>query len=246
MHSLREKNLRSAAQKIEGSNYLIALSGAGISKESNVPTFRGADGLWNKYNAMELATPDAFQKNPELVWEWYSWRQNLIKSCDPNPAHYTIAKWERTGLLKSLITQNVDGLHRRAGSKHIFEIHGNLWALKCTACSYGGYIDVPAIGIPRCPSCNNILRPDVVWFGESLNPTMMTQVYTELQKADVCIVIGTSALVHPAASFPITVKQNGGIVIEVNIETTPLTSIADYHVEGKAGEMLPYLDRLIS
>lgn len=240
-----EETLRQAANIIEQSKYLIALTGAGISKESNVPTFRGADGLWKQYDAMQLATPAAFRANPQLVWEWYSWRQGLIDKCEPNPAHRILVKWEQRGILKSLITQNVDGLHRRAGSKNVLEVHGNLWALKCISCRYKGRLMEPASGIPQCPECNMRLRPDVVWFGEPLDHTIIEEVYTQLGKSDVCIVIGTSALVYPAASFPLIVKQNGGRLIEVNIEQTSLTRIADIHLLGKAGEILPTLDSLV-
>jgi NAD-dependent deacetylase len=236
--------LLQVAEVLENAEYLIAVTGAGISRESNVPTFRGADGLWRNYNAMELATPDAFRRNPSLVWEWYSWRQGLIAGCDPNPGHVTLFKWEDLGLLKALITQNVDGLHRRAGSKNILEVHGDLWAVKCTSCSYKGRLEAPAEGIPTCPDCGGNLRPDVVWFGESLDRSVISKVYTELEKADVCLVIGTSALVQPAASFPLVVKQRGGIIIEINIEQTPLTNSVDYHLSGKSGEVLPLLDEL--
>jgi len=234
-----------AAEVISESRHLVALTGAGISKESNVPTFRGEDGLWREYNAMELATPSAFARNPELVWEWYSWRQGLIASCEPNPAHKTLADWEGRGILKTLITQNVDGLHRRAGSKSVLEVHGDLWALKCSSCTNRGRLDGPADGIPSCPECGSHLRPDVVWFGESLDRNVMAKVYAELERADVCLVVGTSALIQPAASFPLVVKQMGGRLIEVNVETTPLTAVTDVHLSGKAGAILPKLDSLL-
>lgn len=246
MIRLDDPNLITVSQAIRDSKYLIALTGAGISKESNVPTFRGPDGLWKNYDAIELATPEAFSRNPKLVWEWYSWRQDLIGACSPNPAHYVLAKWEQLGLLKRLVTQNVDGLHRRAGSNNIHEVHGNLWALRCSSCSYKGRLDTPTAGIPACPSCKSNLRPDVVWFGERLDQMIISQVYEDLQKADVCIVIGTSALVQPASSFPLVTKQNSGIIVEVNIERTPLTQYADYYLEGQAGVILPLLDSLIS
>ena len=239
------QSIKNAAEIIGDAEYLIALTGAGISKESNVPTFRGKDGLWRNYDPMELATPSAFAKNPELVWEWYSWRQGLIASCEPNPAHYTLAEWEENGLLKTLITQNVDGLHRRAGSKHVFEVHGDIWAVKCVDCSYRSRLEKPAQGIPHCPECNGLLRPDVVWFGESLNPDVITKVYDELNHADVCIVIGTSAVVQPAASFPLVVRNHGGRIIEINIETTPLTRAADLHIEGPAGMILPQISEAL-
>ena len=239
------KQYNAAAELIQNAEHLIALTGAGISKESNVPTFRGKDGLWKQYNAMDLATPHAFSQNPQLVWEWYTWRQHLIAKCEPNPAHLTLAKWEQHGLLKTLITQNVDGLHRKAGSTQILEVHGNLWTLKCTNCTYNSRLSQPAQGIPLCPECKSNLRPDVVWFGESLSSTVMDQVYTELQTADIILVVGTSALVQPAASFPLIVKRNGGHILEVNIESTPLTTSADIHITGKAGGVLPKIDRLL-
>jgi len=243
---MKDNVLHSVANIIDSSDNLISLTGAGISKESNVPTFRGEDGLWRNYDAMELATPDAFRRNPSLVWEWYAWRQGLIAACDPNPGHLTLAKWEQKGVLKSLITQNVDGLHIRAGSTNVHEVHGNLWSLKCVSCDYKGRLDVPAKGIPPCPKCTNNLRPDVVWFGESLDSDTISNVYHELEQADVCLVIGTSALVQPAASFPLIVKQRGGLIIEVNIERTPLSSAVDYHLSGKSGEILPQLDLLLT
>ncbi len=243
---MEDKMIQSVIDVIAASDHMVALTGAGISKESNVPTFRGEDGLWRNYDAMELATPDAFRRDPTLVWEWYTWRQGLIANCNPNPAHLTLVKWEQKGTLKSLITQNVDGLHIRAGSTIVHEVHGDLWALKCVSCDYKGRLDAPAEGIPPCPKCDNNLRPDVVWFGESLDRDTISNVYQELEKADVCLVIGTSSLVQPAASFPLIVKQRGGLIIEVNIEQTPLTSAVDYHLTGKAGEILPQLDLLLS
>jgi NAD-dependent deacetylase len=237
--------LKEAADAIRNANYSVAITGAGISKESNVPTFRGEDGLWRNYDAMELATPSAFARNPALVWEWYTWRHGLISECEPNPAHNTLVSWEERGILKTLITQNVDGLHIRAGSVNVHEVHGDIWALKCSSCDYRGRLDKPVSGIPSCPQCNSHLRPDVVWFGESLNPVIMRQVYTELERSDVCIVIGTSALIQPAASFPLIVKQQGGMIIEVNVEKTMLSGVADFHITGKAGEVLPALDEFV-
>lgn len=230
---------------IKESKYVIAHTGAGISKESNVPTFRGEDGLWRNYDAMELATPSAFAKDPKLVWEWYAWRQGLIGECNPNPAHEALVELEKEGILKSLITQNVDGLHRRAGSQNVLEVHGNLWALKCSSCSHKDRLALPTKGIPKCPDCSGHLRPDVVWFGEQLDPLIMNEVYQELEKTDVILVIGTSALVQPAASFPLIVKQKGGRIIEMNVEETPLTPYVDVHLSGKAGEILPRLKDMI-
>ncbi|MFX1332100.1 MAG: NAD-dependent deacetylase [Promethearchaeota archaeon] len=237
--------MKEAAKIISDAEYLIALTGAGVSRESNVPTFRGVDGLWRNYDPMELATPHAFARSPKLVWEWYSWRQGLISECEPNPAHTTLAEWEANGILSHLITQNVDGLHRRAGSEKVLEVHGDLWATKCTSCSFHGRLDSPAKGIPLCPECENILRPDVVWFGESLDGRIMARVYEELASADIILVVGTSALVQPAASFPLVVKHAGGKILEANIEHTPLTLVSDVHVSGKAGEVLPSIGQLL-
>jgi len=240
------KDLKSAAAIVRQADTLVALTGAGISKESNVPTFRGKDGLWKEHDVTDLATPSAFARDPKLVWEWYSWRQNLIAECEPNAAHVTLAKWEEQGLLRSIITQNVDGLHHRAGSENIHEVHGNILAVKCTNCDYHGRLDEPADGVPHCEECGSMLRPDVVWFGESLDQDVMGQVYSELQQADTCIIIGTSGIVQPAASFPLIVKRSGGFAIEVNIEKTPLTSAVDVHIDGKAGAVLPKIDSLLN
>ncbi len=228
-----------AADLIRNSSYLIALTGAGISRESNVPTFRGKDGLWRNYDPMELATPQAFKNNPKLVWEWYAWRQGLIASCEPNPGHTSLVELEKKGILKTLITQNVDGLHPRAGSQNVLPVHGDLWEVKCTSCSYGGRLSEPATEIPICPECRSNLRPDVVWFGENLDINIMHQVREELNSADGILVIGTSSVVQPAASFPIAVSNRGGWIIEINIEETPLTPLVTIHLNGPSGELLP-------
>jgi NAD-dependent deacetylase len=242
---LDDDALKQAANVIDQSKYLIALTGAGISKESNVPTFRGTDGLWRQYDAMQLANPAAFRANPQLVWEWYSWRQGLISECNPNHAHEVLAIWEKKGLLKCIITQNVDGLHRRAGSISLHELHGNIWNLKCISCGHHEHLEAPAVGVPTCPLCNSYMRPDVVWFGESLNREIMIDVYNELDRADACIVIGTSALVQPAATLPLIVREQGGSIIEVNIAKTPLTSKATIHLNGSAGDVLFRLNALL-
>ena len=236
--------IEEAVEIMRSSDYIVALTGAGISKESNVPTFRGEDGLWRNYDPMELATPQAFERDPKLVWEWYSWRQDLIGNCSPNPAHSVLASWEEAGLLRSIITQNVDGLHRRAGSKHVLEVHGNIWRAKCTSCPYTSILEKAAEGVPHCPECNELLRPDVVWFGESLDAGVMNQVYGELGKSDLLFIIGTSAMVQPAASFPMIVTKNDGKLIEINPETTPLSEYVDLRLGGKAGEILPQIDEM--
>ncbi len=235
-----------AAELIGHAQYMIALTGAGISRESNVPTFRGEDGLWRRYDPMELATPEAFFRDPDLVWEWYAWRQGLIARCRPNPAHLVLADWERRGLLRYVVTQNVDGLHMRAGSRNVLEVHGNIWRVRCVSCEYRSTLDEPVGSTPRCPVCGALLRPDVVWFGESLDMDVMARVYRELEKSDLCLVIGTSGVVQPAASFPLVAKQHGGRLIEINVEKTPLTHVMDVHIEEQAGKALPAIDAVLS
>ncbi|MFX1299820.1 MAG: NAD-dependent protein deacylase [Promethearchaeota archaeon] len=237
--------ISSATNLIKNADHLIALTGAGISKESNVPTFRGKDGLWRQYNALDLATLQAFARNPKLVWEWYTWRQDFISKCQPNPAHLTLAEWEKRGFLKAVITQNVDGLHRQAGSEKVLEVHGDIWRVKCTACAYRTRLSEPTIGIPTCPDCGAHLRPDVVWFSESLPSILMDEVFSQLEQTDTILVVGTSALIQPSASFPFIVKRRGGHVLEVNVEATPLTPIVDVHLNDKAGVILPQINAFL-
>ncbi len=230
-------NLLKNAQKV------VVLTGAGISAESGIPTFRGKDGLWKKFRAEDLATPEAFQKNPSLVWQWYQYRQELILKCQPNPAHKTIALMEQYFKDNfSLITQNVDNLHQRAGSKRVIEFHGNIFKTRCTKCNkqflYGEYENTP---LPRCPNCNGLLRPNVVWFGESLDPNILYKAFTLSSETDLFFAIGTSGVVYPAASLPEIAKSSKAKVIEVNIEKTPISYIADEILLGKAGEILPKL-----
>ncbi len=223
---------------------VCALTGAGISAESGVPTFRGKDGLWNKYNPAELATPEAFSRDPELVWKWYDWRRQIISEAKPNAGHLALAKLEEIkGENFILITQNVDGLHQKAGSKRVLEVHGNIWKLKCTSCTYEEFnYDVPLKVIPpRCPECGNLLRPGVVWFGESLPFDVLDEVERWLRMCDLMLVIGTSGVVQPAASFAFVAKHNDAVIVEVNIERTPISEIADFFFLGKAGEILPLI-----
>jgi len=221
---------------------IVVLTGAGMSAESGVPTFRGEDGLWRRYRAEELATPSAFQANPTLVWEWYDWRRGIIGEAEPNPGHLAIAEMEELFPHFSLITQNVDGLHRRAGNTRLIEIHGNLWQVRCVREGrvHEDYrCPLPEIP-PRC-ACGALLRPHVVWFGESLDERDLTRAYRLIEECDLLLVVGTSAVVQPVASFPIMAKHGGALVIEVNRDPTPLSSLADESIQGKAGEILPAL-----
>ncbi|MHA1593150.1 MAG: NAD-dependent protein deacetylase [Candidatus Baldrarchaeia archaeon] len=232
--------IKEAADLIGSSNFVVALTGAGISAESGIPTFRGKNGLWRKYRAEDLATPEAFARNPRLVWEWYVWRMKIIGSAEPNPGHIALAKMEEMGILKALITQNVDGLHRRAGSRNVLELHGNIWRVRCVDCGFSKMISKPPEQIPpKCEECGGLLRPDVVWFGEPLPKDVLNRAIYYASRADLMLVIGTSAVVQPAASLPLLTKRNGGILIEINISDTPLTPICDLTIREKAGVILP-------
>jgi len=221
---------------------VVVITGAGISAESGVPTFRGANGLWRRYRAEDLATPHAFQRNPQLVWEWYDWRRRLISDKEPNPGHAAIAAMETLFEEFLLITQNVDGLHRKAGSRKIIEIHGSLWRVRCMT---EGRIfpnnEVPLREIPPRCECGALLRPDVVWFGESLSEKDLADSYTALRECDCLMVVGTSAVVQPVASFPAVARNGGAFILEINVQPTPISGSVDESILGKSGEVLPRL-----
>ncbi len=221
---------------------VVVLTGAGVSAESGVPTFRGTDGLWRRHRAEDLATPEAFARDPRLVWAWYDWRRQAIAGCRPNAAHAAIAALERRVPDFLAITQNVDGLHRTAGSRRIVELHGSLWRVRCVAEGLSAEnLTVPLHPLPPRCSCGALLRPDVVWFGEALPTEAIRRAYDATEACDVMLVVGTSALVQPAASLPTIAKAHGAYVVEVNVEPTPLTALADESHRGKAGEVLPGL-----
>ena len=221
---------------------VAVLTGAGISAESGVPTFRGAEGLWKKFRAEELATVEAFMRNPQLVWEWYMYRRELMSNVKPNPGHYALVELENHFENFTLITQNVDGLHRAAGSKNVLELHGNITRNKCFDCGqpFEGEIDIAAGNIPRC-ECGGKIRPDVVWFGELLPAHAINGAFDASDEAELFFSIGTSALVHPAASMPVTARRNGAYLVEINLEPTPLSEIADCAFQGKSGDILPQI-----
>ena len=221
------------------------LTGAGISAECGIPTFRGEGGLWKNYRPEELATPTAFSQNPKLVWEWYDWRRGIIGSKDPNPGHKVLARWEKVFSSFSMITQNIDGLHQKSGSIDVLELHGNIWKLRCTE---EGTItdnhDVPLKEMPPfCEACGALLRPHVVWFGESLSPTVLHKAFLISSSCEVMFVIGTSAVVQPAASLPLQAANAGAKIVEINPDPTPLTSYADFSFRGKSGGVLPVIDK---
>ncbi len=222
--------LRKAAEVLRNARHAVVLTGAGISAESGIPTFRGKDGLWNRYRPEELATPEAFVRNPKLVWEWYAWRMGIIFSAEPSRAHRAIAEMEEKGIIEAVITQNVDDLHERAGSRRVLHLHGEIARIICSnrQCSYSIRVrEPPRIDpLPECPECGSLLRPGVVWFGEALPPDILQEAIELCEKSDVILVVGTSAVVQPAASLPLIVKRNGGMIIEINPDETPLSHLS--------------------
>jgi NAD-dependent deacetylase len=222
---------------------VVALTGAGVSAESSIPTFREAQtGLWEKYDPIELATPQAFKRNPRLVWDWYRWRRELISAAKPNPGHVALVELEARVAAFTLVSQNVDGLHRVAGSKNVLELHGNIMLTKCFDCGRGVEIKEGNPGeLPHCLDCGGLLRPDVVWFGENLPAAAIEGAMQAAQQAEVFFSIGTSALVQPAASLPLYALQAGATVVEVNPAETPLSAQAQFVLRGPAGEILPTL-----
>lgn len=225
--------------------HIVAFTGAGVSAESGVPTFRGNDGIWAKFKPEELANFDAFMRNPELVWEWYSARKKIIASITPNPGHRAVAEMETIFQTVTVVTQNIDNLHRRAGSKNVLELHGNIERNYCIKCrTWYSDIDIGGQqGAPRCTSkeCGDLIRPDVVWFGELLPGSEWNGAMKAASGADVFFSIGTSGVVYPAASIPFTAKQKGAFLCEINPEPTPLTDVVDEFLQGKSGEILPLL-----
>jgi len=241
-----DNNIKILLEKLKSAKSVAVLTGAGISAESGVPTFRGDEGLWKKFRPEELATVDAFMANPQLVWEWYLYRRELMSKVEPNAGHYALIELEKRFDDFTLITQNVDGLHRNAGSSNILELHGNITLNKCFDCgqSFEGKINLDAGSLPQC-ECGGKIRPDVVWFGELLPAHAINGAFEASQKADIFLSIGTSAIVHPAASLPMEASRNGAFLVEINLEPTPLTGMADISLMGKSGEILPaILERL--
>ena len=237
-----DSELFRAARILVENKPVIGLTGAGISAESGIPTFRGRNGLWRRYRAEDLATPEAFKRNPRLVWEWYKWRIELVVKARPNPGHKALVELESMGVLACLITQNVDSLHREAGQRCVVELHGNIRWARCTSCGYRVYWKhAPQEIPPRCPRCGGLMRPDVVWFGEPIPEPVLEKAFSLARQARTVIVIGTSGVVMPAALIPYIVKERGGFVVEVNVEPSALTDIADVFLQGRAGIILPKL-----
>jgi NAD-dependent deacetylase len=219
---------------------IVFFTGAGISAESGISTFRGKDGIWNKMKPEELASFNAFMKNPDLVWEWYQHRRDIIHKTNPNKGHYAIAEMEKYFDV-TVVTQNIDNLHRRAGSTNVFELHGNIERNFCIDCkTYYELVELDSSNkVPNCKKCGGLIRPDVVWFGEFLPQDQFSGGEKAAEWSDICFVVGTSAVVYPAAYIPMSAKRNGSYIVEINIEPTDLSSYADYSLYGKSGDILP-------
>lgn len=222
---------------------MCVLTGAGISAESGIPTFRDAQkGLWEKYNPEELASPEGFLRNPELVWDWYAWRREIIAKAHPNPGHYALVSLAKIVPVVNIVTQNVDGLHQLAGSRDVIELHGNIHRNRCSAENIMIEEPVNSLSIPPvCPRCQAYLRPDVVWFGESLPEANIERAVDASSNCDVFFSVGTSGVVHPAASLPFIALEHKAVVIEINPNSTPLSPYTTYKIYGPAGKVLPAL-----
>lgn len=234
-------------KKLKDAKSLLFFTGAGISAESGISTFRGKDGLWNKLNPEELASFNAFMRNPDLVWEWYQYRRDIVEKTEPNPGHYAIAEFEKYYNV-NIVTQNVDNLHARAGSKNIEELHGSIVRNFCIECNtfYNHQNFEFKNKVPHCEKCNGLIRPDVVWFGETLRGDAFPNGEKKARDCDICFVVGTTAIVYPAAYIPLTAKQYGAYIVEINIEATDFSSQANISIFGKSGEILPEILNLVT
>jgi len=237
-----DPQITEARDRLAHARSIVVLTGAGISADSGVPTFRGTDGLWNNYRAEDLATPEAFERNPLVVWEWYDWRRSLLVSIKPNAAHEALARLEARHDQFYLVTQNVDGLHRLAGSRRVLELHGDIWKVRCVRCRrVTDNRDVPLALLPHCNSCKGLLRPHIVWFGEALDNEVLGASFSAVEACDALLIVGTSGLVYPAAMLMPTAKANGAFVIEVTRDATPYSTHADISLQGRAKEIVPRL-----
>jgi len=252
-----DKGLGTARDLLKAGRRVLVLTGAGVSAESGVPTFRGSNGLWKTHRPEQLATPEAFRSDPRLVWEWYSWRRNIVNTCQPNLAHKALAQLTLLNGEARIATQNVDGLHLLALEEasqiadidpppkaRPLELHGSLFRVQCNNChvksNHRGPIDTTSTrALPHCRECGTLLRPDIVWFGEALNAHTLEEAMTCAGAAEVCLVVGTSSAVYPAASLPLLTRRAGGVVIEVNPEATHLTETSHISVRGTAVHIVP-------
>jgi NAD-dependent deacetylase len=227
---------------VETAASVAVLTGAGISAESGIPTFRGAGGLWRKYRSENLATPEAFARDPQLIWEWYDWRRSVIATAEPNPGHRALAELERRSPQFTLVTQNVDGLHDRAGSRRLLKVHGDIWTLRCTACKREWQDLRPSLPqLPPLCACGNMGRPGVVWFGEALPQDVWSEAQAAVSSAEILLVVGTSAVVYPAAGLVQLAQSAGAKVVEINVAETPVSGQVDLSWRATAAEALSEL-----
>lgn len=226
--------------QVKSAKKVVFVTGAGISQESGIPTFRGKDGLWRNYDAMKLATIDAFYDNPKLVWEWYNERRQNIFNSEPNLGHKAIAELENF-VKVFVLTQNIDGLHQKAGSSNVLELHGSIVKIKCTVCDFKDELLTEFSNLPPLCKCGNILRPDVVWFGEGLPQDVWQEAIIQASSCDVMIIAGTSLVVSPANTLPIYAKQNNAVLIEINPDETIMSSDMDLSIRSTSAVALPEL-----
>ena len=228
---------------LRASSHTVILTGSGVSAESGIPTFRDAQtGLWARYRPEDLATPEAFERDPALVWQWYQWRRDLVSRARPNPAHLALAALERLVPRLTLVTQNVDGLHQQAGSRGVLEFHGNIHRNRCSVENQVVDIDTTATKKPpRCPNCGARVRPDVVWFGEPIPTHALLTANAAASDCDLFLSVGTSSVVQPAANLAARARSAGAMVVEINPQETGLSAGADLTLRGPAGSLLPAL-----
>ncbi len=233
--------IEQAKALLRGAKRPLALAGAGLSAESGIPTFRNSGGLWKEKKAEDLATPDGFRRDPQMVWEWYAHRRDQVRECKPNPGHTALVELERLRPEFWLLTQNVDGLSRTAGATRVLELHGSLWVFKCFTCPYSRQdLQVPTLLNNQCPVCKTgLLRPGVVWFHEPLDPWIVSRSQELVTACDLLLVVGTSAQVYPAAGFVPLAMQAGAKIIEINPEDTPMSKYATLTIRQPVGKALP-------
>jgi len=246
-----EERIRLLAARIRPATRITVVTGAGISAASGVPTFRGPDGLWQNFRPEELATPEAFARDPKLVWEWYDWRRQTIARCRPNRAHEVLALWSQRFPSFTLITQNVDGLHERAGTRGVLRFHGSIWEVRCwESCARAPkrwrdeqvpFRELP----PRCPHCGGLIRPGVVWFGETIDPAIYEESLDALD-CDLCLVVGTSSLVYPAAGLAQEAKRRGAFVVVINPDAAAASEDADLALPARAEEVLDRVEEVLT
>jgi NAD-dependent deacetylase len=251
MASSLHNGIKALAARLERAGRVTVVAGAGLSAASGVPTFRGPGGLWRDFRPEQLATPEAFARDPRFVWEWYDWRRQLIAKCRPNRAHEVLAAWSRRFPAFALVTQNVDGLEERAGTANVLQFHGSIWELSCwDACEASParwrdetapYPELP----PPCPHCGGLARPGVVWFGEAIDPDVMQAALAALD-CDMCLVVGTSAVVYPAAGLVLEAGRRGAFTAEINPDSTEISQELDLAITGRAEEVLDRVEQLLA